>query len=184
LDGDLDVALHLRPNPGQVTMAFLERRIAELSSTVRAAEQRGGRTDPYRRVALQDALELQDRIAQGSERLFDCGLYLTAWAEHEPDLDSTTRRVEARLGARLSQRRSSTRRASTHRSLGASGRRSSRCVPAPRSRSIPLRFPMRPRGRSSRASRTSARSSSFWQVTSPPASEPRSRPRSPRHTRK
>jgi hypothetical protein len=101
LDGDLDVALHLRPNPGQVTMAFLERRIAELSSTVRASEQRGRRGDPYRRVALQDALELQDGIAQGSERLFDCGLYLTVWAEHEPELDSATRRVEALLGARV-----------------------------------------------------------------------------------
>src|SRR5439155_9381603 len=68
LDGDLDVALHVRPNAGQATMAFLARRIAELSSTVRAAEQRGGRPDPYRRAALDDALELQDGIAQGSER--------------------------------------------------------------------------------------------------------------------
>ena len=101
LDCDLDVALHLRPSPGQATMAFLERRIAELSSTVRAAEQRGGRMDPYRRAALDDALELQDGIAQGSERLFDCGLYLTAWAEHETELDAATRRVEALLGARL-----------------------------------------------------------------------------------
>ncbi len=101
LECDLDVALHLRPSAGAAVMAFLARRIAELSSTVRAAEERGGRADPYRRAALQDALELQDRIAQGSERLFDAGLYLTVWAETADELDASTRRVEALLGARL-----------------------------------------------------------------------------------
>ncbi len=101
LECDLDVALHLRPSAGAAVMAFLARRIAELSSTVRAAEERGGRADPYRRAALGDALELQDRIAQGSERLFDAGLYLTVWAESGEELDSSTRRVEALLGARL-----------------------------------------------------------------------------------
>jgi hypothetical protein len=100
-EGDLDVALHLRPALGASVMGFLERRVAELSSTVRASEQQGGRADPYRRTALQDALELQDRIAQGSERLFDASLYFTIWASTAAELDSATRRVEALLGARL-----------------------------------------------------------------------------------
>src|SRR3989454_1592155 len=82
-------------------MGFLERRIAELSSTVRLAEQHGGRGDPYRRAALQDALDLEDRIAQGSERLFEASLYLTIWADGLEELDSATRRMEALLGARL-----------------------------------------------------------------------------------
>ncbi len=101
LECDLDLALHVRPSAGPAVMAFLERRVAELSSTVRASEQQGGRADPYRRAALQDALDLQDRIAQGSERLFDAGLYFTVWAEGTDELDSSTRRVEALLGARL-----------------------------------------------------------------------------------
>ncbi|MHB8696011.1 MAG: hypothetical protein ACYDHH_32765 [Solirubrobacteraceae bacterium] len=63
LDGDLDVALHVHPNAGPAVMQFLERRIAELSSTVRLAEEHGARPDPYRQVALQDAVELQERIA-------------------------------------------------------------------------------------------------------------------------
>jgi len=101
LECDLDLALHIAPSRGSSVMSFLERRIAELSSTVRAAEQHGGRADPYRRAALQDALELQDRIAQGSERLFDAGLYLTVWADSADDLDASSRRVEALLGTRL-----------------------------------------------------------------------------------
>lgn len=100
-EGDVDLALHVQPGAGASVMSFLERRIAELSSTVRVAEEHGGRADPYRRVALQDALELQDRLAQGSERLFDVSLYLTAWARTADELDSATTRLEALLGARL-----------------------------------------------------------------------------------
>jgi hypothetical protein len=101
LDGDLDVALHLHPNAGPAVMHFLERRIAELSSTVRLAEEHGARPDAYRQVALQDAVELQERIAQGSERLFDVSLYLVPWAADGDALDAATRRIEALLGSRL-----------------------------------------------------------------------------------
>ena len=99
--GDLDVALHLHPSAGPAVMAFLQRRVAELSSTVRLSEQHGGRADPYRRAALRDALELEDRIAQGSERLFDASLYLTVWAAGPDALEQATGRIEALLGARM-----------------------------------------------------------------------------------
>jgi len=101
LDGDLDVSLHIQPNAGPAVMSFLERRIAELSSTIRVAEEQGGRVDADRRVALQDAVELQERVAQGSERLFDVSLYLAPWAHDGDTLDPATRRVEALLGGRL-----------------------------------------------------------------------------------
>jgi type IV secretory pathway VirB4 component len=82
-------------------MSFLERRIGELSSTLRIIDERGGRPDPWRRAALHDASELQDRIADGSERLFDVALYMTVWADSNDDLDAATGRIEALLGTRL-----------------------------------------------------------------------------------
>ena len=100
-DGDLDLALHIWPSSGPAVMSFLERRIAELSSTLRITDERGGRPDPYRRAALHDAIELQDRIADGSERIFDVALYMTVWADSSEDLDAATGRIEALLGMRL-----------------------------------------------------------------------------------
>src|SRR5438874_9670573 len=82
-------------------MSFLARRIAELSSTIRVSEGRGSRGDPFRRAALQDALELQDRLAQGSERLFDTSLHFTVWARSLDELEPATKRLEALLGTRL-----------------------------------------------------------------------------------
>ena len=100
-DGDLDLALHIAPSAGVVAMGFLERRIAELSSTVRVSEERGARIDPYRRVALSDALALRDELAQGSQRLFDATLSFTLWAESADELEARTRSIEALLGTRL-----------------------------------------------------------------------------------
>src|SRR6202521_3535531 len=100
-DGDLDLALHIWPSSAPAVMSFLERRIGELSSTLRIIDDRGGRPDPWRRAALHDAIELQDRIADGSERLFDVALYMTVWADSPEDLDAATGRLEALLGTRL-----------------------------------------------------------------------------------
>lgn len=100
-DGDLDLALHIAPSAGVLAMGFLERRIAELSSTVRVSEERGGRIDPYRRVALADAVALRDELAQGSQRLFDATLSFTVWAEGADELEARTRSLEALLGTRL-----------------------------------------------------------------------------------
>jgi conjugal transfer ATP-binding protein TraC len=101
LESDLDVALHIAPSAGVAAMAFLERRVAELSSTVRVSEERGSRTDPYRRLALGDALALRDQLAQGTERLFDTVLAFTVWADSDAELDARTLGLEALLGTRL-----------------------------------------------------------------------------------
>jgi hypothetical protein len=100
-DGDLDLSLHIAPAPTQAMMAFLNRRIAELSSTLRIAEEGGRNPDPYRRAALDDASELQDQLAQGRERLFETSLYLTVWAGDEQSLGACTRRAEELLGSML-----------------------------------------------------------------------------------
>ena len=100
-DGDLDVAVHIAPAASLMAVSFLERRVAELSSTIRASEERGARTDAYRRIALTDALELRDQLAQGSARLFDTTLAFTLWADDAPELEARTRGLEALLGARL-----------------------------------------------------------------------------------
>ncbi|MHB8588100.1 MAG: TraG/VirB4 family ATPase [Candidatus Dormibacteraceae bacterium] len=100
-EGDLDLAIHIAPSSGPAMMSFLERRVGELASTIRLVDERGGRADPYRRAALHDAVELQDRIADGSERLFDVSLYLAVWAGDVEDLDAATDRIEALLGTRM-----------------------------------------------------------------------------------
>ena len=100
-EGDLDLSLHITPAPAWAVMNSLDRKIAELSSTIRIAAEAGRRPDPYRVAALQDATDLQERLARGEERLFDASLYLTAWADNPDQLESSVKRLEALLGSML-----------------------------------------------------------------------------------
>src|SRR5258708_19947689 len=86
-------------------MAFLGRRIAELSSTIQIAGDQGRHPDAYRQAALEDATELQERLARGEERLFEVALYATVWADDPQALETATKRVEALLGSMLVQSR-------------------------------------------------------------------------------
>jgi type IV secretory pathway VirB4 component len=98
-DGDLDLSLHIAPASTRAMVASLDRRIAQLGSTIRIAQEDGGSGDAYRRAALTDARDLQDRVARGEERLFEAALYLTVWADTREELEVATRRVEALLGS-------------------------------------------------------------------------------------
>ena len=100
-EGDLDVSVHVHPSPSQSVMAALERKDAELGSTIRIAEGQGRRADAFRRAGAEDVHELQDLLARGEERLFDVSLYLAVWADSRLDLEAATRRLEALLGSRL-----------------------------------------------------------------------------------
>src|SRR5258708_39297236 len=82
-------------------MAFLGRRIAELSSTIQIAGDQGRHPDAYRQAALEDATELQERLARGEERLFEGALYATVWAADPQALATATKRVAALLGSSL-----------------------------------------------------------------------------------
>ena len=104
-DGDLDLSLHIGPVESQTMMAFLNRRIAELSSTIQIAGDQGRHPDAYRQAALEDATELQQRLARGEERLFEVALYATVWADDPQALEAATKRVEALLGSILVQSR-------------------------------------------------------------------------------
>src|SRR5439155_3393622 len=105
LDADLDVALHIAPASGIAAMHFLERRVAELGSTLRIGEERGASVDPYRHAALEAATTLRDELAHGAERLFDVTLALTLWADTRDELDARSEHLEALLGSRCLQSR-------------------------------------------------------------------------------
>jgi hypothetical protein len=101
LEGDADLSLHLSPIPSEAMMSFLNRRVAELASTLRLLDEGGRQPDPYRAAALSDAQDLQDRLARGDEKLFAVALYATLWADSRQELDAASARLDALLGSML-----------------------------------------------------------------------------------
>ena len=92
------ISLFISPVPTELALPFLQRKIAELASTLRFTAERAGKVDVERRAALEDAQALQERLVRAEERFFDLSLYATLESDHSKTLDEESVRLETALG--------------------------------------------------------------------------------------
>ncbi len=100
-DIQIDISMFIYPASNKVIMKMLRKKVAEMRSSIRILQQRGIVRDPAIEAALQDAEELRDLLARGSEKLFQLGFYFTIYAENEVRLKKIQTDVEAILGGKL-----------------------------------------------------------------------------------
>ena len=100
-DIQTDISMFIYPASNKVIMKMLRKKVAEMRSSIRMLQQRGIVRDPGLEAALQDAEELRDLLARGSEKLFQLGFYFTIYAENESKLKKVQTDVEAILGGKL-----------------------------------------------------------------------------------
>ncbi len=100
-DIQADISMFLYPASNKVILKMLRKKVAEMRSSIRMLQQRGIVRDPALEAALQDAEELRDLLARGSEKLFQLGFYFTIYAENEAKLKKVQTDVEAILGGKL-----------------------------------------------------------------------------------
>lgn len=93
--GAVDVALCVEPYPSELAMNRLRRQLARLESTRRLDEKRSKLSDPELEAAAEDTADLQGRLARGEDRLFRVGLYITARADSEGDLDQEAGKIRS-----------------------------------------------------------------------------------------
>lgn len=92
------VSLFISPVPMEFALPFLEKKIAELASTLRFTAERSGKVDVERKAALADAQALQDRLVRAEERFFDLAVYATLEADDAQTLEDDSTRLESALG--------------------------------------------------------------------------------------
>ncbi len=92
------IALFVSPVPTELALPFLEKKIAELASSLRFTAERSGRVDVERKTALEDAQVLQERLVRAEERFFDVALYVTLEAADRKILETEAARLETALG--------------------------------------------------------------------------------------
>lgn len=100
-DIQTDISMFIYPASNRVILKMLRKKVAEMRSSIRMLQQRGIVRDPALEAALQDAEELRDLLARGSEKLFQLGFYFTLYAENEAKLKKVQTDVEAILGGKL-----------------------------------------------------------------------------------
>jgi len=100
-DHPLYLSFFIYPSESGKILQDLKRKIAEMEATIDTEIKAGKVVDPTIQVQLDDALTLQAELAQGSERFFQFGFYITIPADSKEELDRYTKEVESSLAALL-----------------------------------------------------------------------------------
>lgn len=100
-DHPLYVSMFIYPSESKEVLSDLKRKIAEMQATIDSDYKAGKVVDPSVQVSLDDALTLQSELAQGSERFFQFGLYITIPADSLDELNQVTKEVDSSLSSLL-----------------------------------------------------------------------------------
>ncbi len=100
-DHPLYISMFIYPNESKEILHDLKRKIAEMQATIENDMKSGKVVDPSVQVALDDALTLQSELAQGAEKFFQFGLYVTIPADSLEELNQITKEVDSTLSSLL-----------------------------------------------------------------------------------
>lgn len=95
----LRISTFYYPVESKVILEKLKRKIGEMEATLYSQMEDRKVVDPTLKVALSDAQQLQDSIAEGSEKYFHYGMYITIYAPNKELLEKYSRNVTSTLAA-------------------------------------------------------------------------------------
>jgi len=100
-DVGMDISQFIYPIDSASIMRILKRKVAQMNSSIRIAQDKGNVRDPAIETALQDAEELRTQIQRGQEKFFQLGFYFTLYAEDKKKLQRIAKQLTSLLGGKL-----------------------------------------------------------------------------------
>ena len=82
-------------------MRNFQKKVAEVQSQIAEREEKGFVRDPMLDTAYRDLEDLRDQLQQAQERLFEVGLYITAYGKNQEDLEKVEAEIRGILDAKL-----------------------------------------------------------------------------------
>ncbi len=101
LDKIFDVSIFIQPIETAGVLRTFQKKVAEVQSQISTREAKGLVRNPMLDTAYQDLESLRDQLQQAQERLFDVGLYITIYADSEPELDKIESEIKSILESKL-----------------------------------------------------------------------------------
>ncbi|WKZ30695.1 MAG: ATP-binding protein [Candidatus Dojkabacteria bacterium] len=87
------------PVDSKVILQKLKRKIGEMEATLYSQMEGRKAVDPTLKVALTDAQQLQDSIAEGTEKFFHFGMYVTIQSKDKDELEKIGKNVTSTLAS-------------------------------------------------------------------------------------
>jgi type IV secretory pathway VirB4 component len=101
LDESFDIGIFFHPLDVNKVLRDLRKKTAEIQAQINIEAERGLVRNPLLEAALNNIEQLRDTIQQGSERLFDIGVYITFWANSKEDLQKVESKIKNLLEQQL-----------------------------------------------------------------------------------
>lgn len=95
----LRISTFYYPVDNKVIMEKLKRKIGEMEATLYTQMEGRRAVDPSIKVKLSDAQQLQDSIAEGTEKFFHFGMYVTISAKDKEMLEKISKNAVSTLAA-------------------------------------------------------------------------------------
>lgn len=95
----IDISTFYYPVDSRLVMQRLKRKIGEMEATLNLDVEARKVVDPRVKVALEDAKQLQESLAKGTEKFFHFALYVTINASSLAELEKIFKNLEQSLGA-------------------------------------------------------------------------------------
>ncbi len=95
----LRISTFYYPVDSKVILDKLRKKIGEMEATIYGQMEERKVVDPSVKVALSDAQQLQDSIAEGTEKFFHFTMYITIYAPTKELLEKYSRNVTSTLAA-------------------------------------------------------------------------------------
>jgi len=101
IDATMDISMFIYPTDSAKIMKFLKGKVTQLTAQIHINQDRGLIRDPALEAAYQDAEELRDNLARGTEKFFEYGLYYTVYAEDPKKLAQVAKQAQSLFGGKL-----------------------------------------------------------------------------------
>lgn len=101
LDKIFDVAIFIHPIDTSLILRQFQKKVAEVQSQINVRANRGMVRDPMLDTAYQDLEGLRDNLMQAQEKMFDVGIYITAYADNELELFKIENEIKSILESKL-----------------------------------------------------------------------------------
>lgn len=101
LDKIFDISITIQAMDTSTVLRTFQKKVAEVQSQIMGREQKGLVRDPSLDLAYRNLEELRDRLIQAEEKMFEVGLYITVYAESEPELFKVENELKSILETRL-----------------------------------------------------------------------------------
>ncbi len=101
LERVFDLSIFVHPMDTTEVLKKFQKKVAEVQSQISTREDKGFVRDPQLEAAYKNLEDLRDKLQQAEERLFDVGLYITIYGDHEEQLEKAESEIRTILDSRL-----------------------------------------------------------------------------------